>query len=1142
MLRRLTLLLSLLVGLTFSSAAFQRSYYAEHSRLASGTWVKIKTTEPGIYQLTYKQLREMGFANPARVQVYGYSATNDLLTNTFSTSQPDDLQPVATKHTDSKILFYGMGDCDVYATSLGKSYSNLTRTRTPYDVASYYFLSDSETPIPVPQRNRVTPFSEPVLRIFDTHLSVVFHEEDIQNEAQGGVVFHGKDLMPGGTSTYEFNIPGYAPFNRMPGYESSEYAIGSELTLHNRIGFRSQSQQMPAATYGCDEAFVNVGVNDQGCYPTAALISFRNVNQIAQFAPVNLEEESPVFPDKISVSVTQPSSSQEYLAEDYQALVYPRSNALSEEVPALFMTTPTRCNPRHQLYFPDVEATQIEVWNVSNPYKIDKYPLTFTNKFSEKGGVLITMDANSQRLAAFLPECEFPSPTVMGAVEPQDLHGLATPDMVIITTTPLLQYAEQLADLHRKYQGMDVAVVEHNLIFNEFSSGARSAMAYRRFLKMLLDRDQRLSHVLFFGPCNFDNRGVLTGKDVTDQLVLWSQDDESDAANLALNYALDARMGMLQDDYTTRYTHPLVPMQLAVGRLKMGTDEAPAYVAKATRWFTNPTPPEVYNNVLIMGGAGDNHTHLNHAIEIIDSLKVCNPGLNIRPIHTELYLSDNNRFVAEALKNGIGFFEYSGHGNPVSTENWSLSDAKNTEYTYPVIAMISSCDQFALDHDALGLVTTMLSVPDGGAIAAVAASRGVYINHNQRTAVPFSVGYATARPGQTIGEIYRDQRNKYVEQHTELPSAGYKNITSFNLGGDPAIPVYAPSHTLVLETIDGREASDYSPTEVAPFAKVKLKGYVADAKGQKDTGFSGPLTCTVYDAPRVSQTHNRFGFNPYTERTISDGSVVLARQLATVENGQFEFEMVVSGTTYTVPVNRIILTSSDESGNGAIGVSDALSISNAEPSQDQLAELGEPSIISMEIEVDPASVFDPTGAKAVVKAVLDPSKSGLELRTSAVNSCSNLTIDGSSQINNLQPYLQANEEGLYILTLPVTGLTDGVHTACLTVISLTGATASLAQDFTVLRERLKPTVLVDDKAVSEPTEIDLDTTFEYVQLEINNAAGLTVFAADNVSTPFKWDLRDSEGKDVPDGRYNVVVRVRNGSFYGSAKGRIIVLK
>lgn len=1135
MLRRLTLIITLLVGLTFSAVAFPRAYYAEHSRLSNGTWVKIKTPVTGIYQFTYQELRLMGFANPTKVQVYGYQATCDLLTNTFSTDQPDDLKALATRHVDGKLLFYGVGDCDVYATSLSKSYNNVVRTRTPYDTGSYYFLSDTETPSEVPQRSRVTPMSEQSLRVFDSHITVVYREEELQNVAKGGVIFHGKNIVPGSTVSYTFELPGYAPFNRIEGFTAS---AGQEVVFHNRMGFRSATTQMPRAEYACDDNFTIAGINDNGCYPTAALISFRNANQVAQLKLA--DPDAPEYPDKVTVSITQPQSNQEYLAEDYQAVVYSRYNELTPESPFLLMTAPSTCNPRHQMFFPGVTASEIEVWNVTNAYQIDKYPLSSTSKYAPAGGTLLTMDANTQRLVAFRLDGSYPTPEVIGKIENQDLHATPTPDMVIIATAPLLPYAEELADLHREYQGMDVVVVDHNQLYNEFSSGARSPMAYRRFLKMLRDRDQRLEYLLFLGQANYDNRGILTGRDVTDELVLWSQDDESDAANLCLNYALDARMGMLQDNYETRYTHPLQPVQLAVGRLPFGPGDASAYVAKARRWFSNPVPPEVYNNVVVMGGSGDNQTHVGHAEEIIDTLRIVNPNLTVRPLHFEMYSKNISSQLAANLKEGVGYLEYSGHGNPIQIEHWGLSEAKNFEYTYPVIAMISSCDQFALDHSEVGLVTTMLAQPNGGAIAAIAASRGVYINQNQRSAVPFSVGYAKARAGQTVGQIYRDQRNDYIASQKDLPSVGFKNISSFNLGGDPAMPVYAPSHSMALSTVDGRAVG--SDTRVEAYKPVKITGYVADASGKRDNGFSGTMTLTVFDSPRTSVTYNTASVNPYNPVTVKDPTQVLAKVPAKVENGAFELEITLPSPTHDVSDYRMVFTAFDPDGSRAVGSFDRLSITPVQPGQGGSAVAGSPSIVSLDIEVDRSSVNNPVGATATVKAVVEPSSAGLDMRTSAVNSTSRLAIDGVLQHASIAPYMHMNEDGMMAFEIPVSGLSNGVHSAELFVVSNSGLATTMSQEFTVLRQPLAPEIVIEEGNISEPIDINLDTPCDYVQLEINDTAGKHVFKADKVTLPFRWNLCGTDGKPVEDGRYDIVARVSSGNNYGSAKRQIIIYR
>ena len=54
-----------------SAAAFGLSQYATQSKLATGKWVKISIPETGMYEITYDELRAMGFNNPSQVRLYG---------------------------------------------------------------------------------------------------------------------------------------------------------------------------------------------------------------------------------------------------------------------------------------------------------------------------------------------------------------------------------------------------------------------------------------------------------------------------------------------------------------------------------------------------------------------------------------------------------------------------------------------------------------------------------------------------------------------------------------------------------------------------------------------------------------------------------------------------------------------------------------------------------------------------------------------------------------------------------------------------------------------------------------------------------------------------------------------------------------
>ena len=60
--------------------------------LSSGKWVRIKVRGSGMHQVTDSELREMGFADPGKVTVYGYPATM-LADNMLTDNIPDDLPP-----------------------------------------------------------------------------------------------------------------------------------------------------------------------------------------------------------------------------------------------------------------------------------------------------------------------------------------------------------------------------------------------------------------------------------------------------------------------------------------------------------------------------------------------------------------------------------------------------------------------------------------------------------------------------------------------------------------------------------------------------------------------------------------------------------------------------------------------------------------------------------------------------------------------------------------------------------------------------------------------------------------------------------------------------------------------------------------
>ena len=107
----------------------------------------------------------------------------------------------------------------------------------------------------------------------------------------------------------------------------------------------------------------------------------------------------------------------------------------------------------------------------------------------------------------------FISPEVVGEVENQNLHALEQKDMIIIAAKAFQTQAERLAEEHRATDGLTVEVVDPQSIYNEFSSGAPDATAYRRFMKMFYDRSVSAGNAPKYLLCLrwiYDNRGICS--------------------------------------------------------------------------------------------------------------------------------------------------------------------------------------------------------------------------------------------------------------------------------------------------------------------------------------------------------------------------------------------------------------------------------------------------------------------------------------------------------------------------------------------------------------------------------------------------------------------------------------------------------
>ena len=116
-----------------------QSRYAEHSRLATGKWVKIRVANEGVYQLTPSALKGMGFNDPTKVCLYGCNLP--VLPEAYIENLPDDMQELPLyRKADGTLLFYSCGPIEWKRANASSAF---THFNNPYSSYIYYFLTET---------------------------------------------------------------------------------------------------------------------------------------------------------------------------------------------------------------------------------------------------------------------------------------------------------------------------------------------------------------------------------------------------------------------------------------------------------------------------------------------------------------------------------------------------------------------------------------------------------------------------------------------------------------------------------------------------------------------------------------------------------------------------------------------------------------------------------------------------------------------------------------------------------------------------------------------------------------------------------------------------------------------------------------
>lgn len=1058
--------------------------------LSTGRWAKVSVDTTGIFEISYESLRELGFSDPERVAVYG---TGGVIAADHSFSGPfgDGFAPAPAMHTaDKRLLFFAEGPVRAEMSST----TRLSIKQNHYDSRSYYFLSDKDgapelATAVLPATN--TPAEH-------SHNHILFYDRQTFSPANGGAIMLSQKLMAGQSEDYPFSIEGYDRSSDTPAGIYCEYGIKmdqrSALAMSVSEGFEIEDLIAPQ---------VSASTNSNEAYRRGTIS--------ACLRPDN-DTENGTLTFKANTG-----SMRKFMAVDFLYVIYPRTNTLGKAS----CLTMNYVKAPGAVEFSGTPADLV-VWDVTpgSPATNLRTADTSSRRF-ETG--------NATRLVAFSPSEKQRRICSAERIDNQDYSSVQTPDILIIAAPALMAEAEELAEIHRRYQGAEVFIAAQDRIFNEFSEGSRTPMAFRRLAKKLYDRNpSKLKHIILYGTGSFDNQRIDNSGS---SLVTFQAETTEESRWSSYNYCADQYFGMLSDDYDHSRVI-FMPMSVNVGRITASSPaEGASYNAKVRRFFEAGPQPTAYLRAVMYSDLGDKYQHLDQNDEACAALEA--DGLRT-VARTDKYfyesVSPSNTFpslekiAGNALTRGAGYLGYCGHGSPGmmgSVIYKSFVDTYN--YDPAPFGMFATCETFAFDRGGFSICDYMLEKENGGVIAMLGSGRSVILNYNRRLSTEIARCYSELKPGATYGDLLRLARQRILSENTTASVC--RNTMCYNFGGDPALPVPVPEYGIRLD-----------PDDDAVFTPLKAKtisGYICNADGSVAEGFDGTVEIDIHKSTitRVNLTDTE------TIKSATDGHAILCTTVADVKAGRFRASLTVPVSADRNTSNRISMAATDISGLIAAGTDLSYTVA-AEPAQNGDIDMTAPEILSAYVDSDTFRPGDIVGNRYIFHATVDPSPSGLRISSELERSVK-LSLDGRVSIPAAAAYARSDDAGLVHFDVPFPETAPGKHTISLEVANNIGATASMSIDFIVGTGTLTA-VLAHDKGATAVARDNVEFTLEEAgaanaRLIIVDRSGRTVLSVPDCAFPYRWNLTDSDGIRVSDGQYRVWALLNDGHVVGSTE-------
>ena len=1098
--------------------ALPSSNYAASSVLSSGRWVRIKVSSRGMHIISDAELRKLGFNDPSKVQVFGTGGRH--VGNAFNSSTKFDLPWVPSVHTDKGVVFFAT-DQHTWKEGL-TSLRPYIHTINPYSDDCYYFITDRETAHQIEPSEGIS--SKVTSNIVTEFIDRVVHEKELDPMAESGSQVYGEDFRSTPEQSFGLKFPG-----RVSGTDASVNIRFASKTTNggSTLVFKANGNQIGTASIN-----------------SVSAEKFCAISETAKAITDNGES--------ISLSIKYGYNGVLYKARlDYIEGFYTRKLALDNGTLHFYgnygggeSLSIAGCGP------------QTVIWDVTDCENIRAVEYSLSGDQAR----FTVVTKGYREFVAFNPSAVTQSVTAENSIANQDIHGMETPDMVIITMPAYKEGAEKIAALHREMDGMRVHVLEVQPIYNEFSSGRRDVGAFRRMLKMWYDRGEsadghKLQYCLLMGRPTYDNKLVssrIKNAGYTPLPIYQSYDGYSDEES----FSCDDYIGMLQDVEENRFSMTSAKIHIAIGRLPVTSSQEALQMASKIESYAKGAELGTWRNkVMLIADDDDGGAHLKQAEDAYAAAISGGNGNSF--LYDRLYLDSYKRVMTSVgatypqatermmrnYNDGVLLTGYIGHASETGWGHEHLWEwpsitsmtNKNLTFLYAATCSFANWDR----ADICGAEELMLN-PNSGVIGVVAASRKVFVNSNgyfSKSIFGNFFKYSQDGEARTYGDIYLSTRNEQLSS----------NSLRYLLMGDPALKMPNPTLNVRVTTINGTELdSGEEWPELGAQSAAVVEGEILRADGNLADDFNGTINLDLYDGERVITTYGQGASG--VVMNYNDRDKRLSMATAKVEGGKWKATLMVPPEiqgTYTPAMITAYAWSKDR--KEANGKSESFYVYGYAPSGSD--DENGPQIEYFYVNTPNFENGGLVNSNPVILARLSD-ESGINISSTGIGHAMTLTVDDKTVYSDLNAYFTPDPEDSKAGTLayPITGITAGKHTLTLSVWDNANNVSKSSIDINV-GAAVDP-VIYGITASTNPTSvdfrIDLDRPNTQMKCEIGiyDLNGRRVWSLEDTlssdmqsSISTSWNLCDSGGSRVPRGIYiyRVTVETPEGTYSSKSK-------